>query len=196
MQNDSSKDDLKTIWQNQPTEVSAMTVEQIRTKAQTLHSKVRRAVLGGIAVSLVIVAISGFGIAWAGESWARAGFAFSIAWTIAGQYFLNRKFWPEMMPTETASISGVESYRREIERQQYMSKRFLLWTFGPTVLAIGTLAFYLLHLARDQGALSQALPFTIMLFLWIAGVFVLRMRDRRHLQREIDDLAKMERASG
>ena len=82
MRNDSSSNDPRTIWQNQPTEPSIMTLEKIRQKTQELHAKTRRALLGRIAVSLLVVGISGYGIAWVDSAVVRAVFAFAIAWSL------------------------------------------------------------------------------------------------------------------
>ena len=49
---DSPENDPKTIWQNQPTEPSAMTLDKIRQKVRELHAKTRRQLLGNLAVPL------------------------------------------------------------------------------------------------------------------------------------------------
>jgi uncharacterized membrane protein len=37
------------------------------------------------------------------------------------------------------------------------------------------------------------IPFLVLLALWLVGVFVVRMRQRRELQREIEELNDVER---
>ena len=200
MPNDSSRNDPRTIWQNQPTEPSIMTLEKIRQKTQELHAKTRRALLGGITVSLLVVGISGYGIAWADGPGVRAVFAFAIAWSLAGQYFVNRGIWAATLPGDAALSTGLESYRREVERRRYLSGRFLLWSFGPVVLAIATLIVLILSFGiRNRGMLLKGtllnmIPFLALVVIWIVSVFVIRMRDQRELQREIDDLNDIERA--
>src|SRR5712672_2684873 len=108
MRNDSSGNDPRTIWQNQPTEPSAMTVEKIRQKTQKLHAKTRRKLLGGIVVSLLVVAISGYGIASTGDPVMRAIFALAIAWSLAGQYFIDRGMWSATLPEEAGLSTGLE----------------------------------------------------------------------------------------
>src|ERR1700680_485846 len=116
MQNDSPGHDLLTIWQNQPTEPSAMTLEKIRQKTQELHAKTRRDLIKNIAGPLMVVAICGFGIRLPDPVW-RAILAFAIAWSLIGQYFLNRGMWSPMLPGDAALNTGLESYRREVERR-------------------------------------------------------------------------------
>jgi len=195
MQNNSSNSDPREIWQTQPTEASMMTLEEIRQRAQKLQGKTRRVLLRWIAVSLLIVGISIFGIVWTHSPTLRATFAFSIAWSLAGQFFVNRKKWSPALTEDALLSTGLKSYRIEVERRCYISAHFLLWIFGPSVLAIGTLAVQIVNLARGQGALSKTVPFLTMLAIWIAGVFVVRMRDQRELRGEIHDLNRIENSN-
>jgi hypothetical protein len=195
MQNNSSNSDPREIWQNQPTEPSMMTLEEIRRRAQKLHGKTRRVLLGWIAVSLLIVGISVFGMVWIHSLVVRAVFALSIAWSLAGLFFINRKKWSSALTEDALLSTGLKSYRMEVERRRYISAHFLLCIFGPSVLAVGTLAVQIVSFARGQGALSKTIPFLTMLAIWIVGVFVIRMRDQRELKGEIDDLNHIENSN-
>ena len=198
MPNDSSGNDPRIIWQNQPTEPSVMTMERIRQKTQELRAKTRQKLLGGIAVTLLVVGISGYGVA-AGDGPVRAVFALAIAWSIAGQYFLNRGMWAATLPQDAALSTGLESYRREVERRRYLFGRVLLWSFAPVILAIATLIALILSFGITnrglslQGTLLKMIPFLTLVVIWIVGVFVIRMREQRELRREIDQLNDIER---
>jgi hypothetical protein len=177
-----------------------MTLEAIRHKTQELRAKTRRTLLGGVAVSLLFAGISAYGIAVGGGP-VRAVFAFAIAWSLAGQYFVNRGMWSATLPADAAFSTGIESYRREVERRRYLSGRALLWSFGPVALAIAALIALILSFGiRNRGMLLKGtllnmIPFLAMVFIWIVSVFVIRIRDRRRLQREIDELSDIERAN-
>jgi hypothetical protein len=56
-----------------------MTLEKIRQKTRELHAKTRRALLGGLTVSLLVIGISGYGIASADVPVVRAALAFASA---------------------------------------------------------------------------------------------------------------------
>jgi hypothetical protein len=196
MQDNSSNRDPREIWQNQPTETSMLTSEEIRQRAKKLQGKTRRVLLGWIAVSLLIVGISVFGMVWIHSSAVRAVFAFSIAWSVSGQFFINRRRRSSMLAEDILSGTGLRSYRIEVERKRYISAHFLLCIFGPSVLAIGTLAVQLVSFARTRGSISHTAPFLTVLAIWIVGVFVIRMRDQRELKREIDELMQIENAKG
>ena len=172
-----------------------MTLEKIRLKTQELRAKTRRGLLGGMILPLAVAAIAGWGVKWFDSPMLRLVFAAAIAWSVAGQYFANRGMWPEPAPDDPAVGTGIESYRRELERRRYLSARFLLWYFGPMVLAIAALTVPALSLGMRRGMLLNMIPFLSLLFIWLVSVFVMRLRDRRELQREIDELDKIERAA-
>lgn len=192
MQNDSPGNDPKTVWQNQPTEPSTMTLEQIRQKTHELHSKTRRALLGWIVTPLLVASLAGWIITWVPSGtivWAV--FAVAICWSLVGQYFLNLGMWSA--PQLSDPLVGVKSYRQEIERRRSLSQRFLLWSFGPMVLSLAATIWPLLNLGIEKGMIRNMIPFLSLVVIWIGMVFVIRMRDQRDLQREIKSLAELER---
>jgi hypothetical protein len=206
MRNDSSENDPRTIWQNQPMEPSIMTLEKIRQKTQELHAKTRRQMIGNSIMPLAVFAFYGYGIAKFSNPALRTIFACAIAWSLAGQYFLNRGMWSAMLPGDAALSTGLESYRREVERQRSLFGRFMLWQFGPLMFAIATLILLILTLGIGNrrmplngailtGALLKMSPFLTLMAIWIVSFFVIRMRAQRQLQREIDELNEIERAN-
>jgi len=130
---------------------------------------------------------------------ALVAFAFAIAWSLAGQYFFNRGMWSAAPPEDAALSTGLESYRREVERRRYLFGRVLLWSFGPVVLAIATLIALIMSFGITnrglslQGTLRKMIPFLTLVVIWIVGVFVIRMREQRELRREIDQLNDIEK---
>jgi hypothetical protein len=200
MANDSSGNDPRTIWQNQLTEASAMTLEKIQEKVRQLHAKTRRQMLGNLVVPLVVSALCGFGMKQFPHPGLRSLFALSITWSLAGLYFLNRGMWSAMLPEEAALSTGLESYRREVERRRSLTGRVLLWGFGPVVFAVATLIVLILTLGTGSGmrlqeALLKMTPFLSLLAVWFGGFFVIRMRQQRELQREIEELKRIETAN-
>jgi hypothetical protein len=202
MRNDSPENDPRTIWQNQPTERSIMTLEKIRHKTQELHAKTRRQMIGNSIMPLAVFAFYGYGIAKFSNPALRTIFACAIAWSLAGQYFLNRGMWSAMLPGDAALSTGLESYRREVERRRFFFSRIMLWQFGPVVFAIAILIVLIASLGTGnrgmplKDALLKMIPFLTLIVMWIAAVFVIRMRQQRELQREIDELNEIERANG
>ena len=196
MPNNSSSNDPKTIWQNQPTEPSKMTLVMIRHKTQELQEKTHRELFGQIAASVVMVGFYGVGIWWVHGPVPRVAFALAIVWTLAGLHFDDRKNLSDAAQLEASLSTSLESYRREVERRRYLSSRFLLWTFAPTLLAIVTLSTFLLTIgSTHHGFLRNTIPFFTLLGLWFVLLFLQRMRQQRDLQRELDQLNEVERSN-
>lgn len=186
-------DDAKTIWQSQPTETSTMNLILIRQKARELHAKTRRTLLGTLVAPLVVAFFYAFFIRQFPQlrQLLHSLFAFALAWSLAGLYFLNRAGRPDAMPGDAGFSTGVEFCRRELERQRDISRRLLLWSFGPIVLAFGTI---ILATAMVAGtSFPKAIPFMTLVVIWIASYFFIRARQQRELQREIDELRDVER---
>jgi hypothetical protein len=170
-----------------------MTLLLIRSKVRELRARTHRELLGSLAGPLAVGVFFGFSIK---EFHGLAPvpqlvFAFAIVWSLAGLYFLNRGMWSRAMPGDAALSTGLEFYRRELERRQHLFRRVLLWSFGPILLAIATL---ILFLAMVGGArfFPNGMPFLVLAVLWIAAYFGIRMRTQRELQREIDELNEIE----
>jgi hypothetical protein len=198
MRDDSPDTDLRSLWQSQPTEPSVMTPEEIRQKTQELHARTRRELLRGISVPLLVTGVSGYGMTRASNPLLQAAFALAIVWSLAGQYFVHRGMWSERLPGDVALSTGLESYRREVERRRYLAGRFLWWSFGPVLLTLGSVIALLVSLGmRNRGmllgpTLLRMTPFLGMVVLWLVSVFVIRMRNLRELRREIEALNHLE----
>ena len=195
MRDDLHGDDPKTLWQNQPTEASTMTLEQIRQKARELHVKTRRQLLGTLIVPLIVALLYAFSL----RQFPRLQpvlhplFALALAWGLAGLYFLNRGKWSAAMPEDAGFSAGLEFCRREVERRRDYSRSVLLWSLGPAFLAIGT---FILALALVAGReiFAKGMPFLTLVAVWIAAYFfIVRVREQRDLQREVDELNEIER---
>jgi hypothetical protein len=181
--------DPKSIWQNQPTEASAMTMRLIQQKARELHAKTRRQLLGTLAAPLAAALFyaTGARLFPSIQHVLLPPFLFALAWSLAGLYFLNRGMWSTVMPGDAGLSTGLEFCRREIERRTHLLRGLLLWSFAPILLATGTFIFGL-ALIGGRRIVPNGLPFLILFALWIVGYFVMRLREQRELQRELEDL--------
>lgn len=201
MRNESMGNDPKSIWQNQPTEPSMMTLEKLQEKTQELHIKTRRSLLGEITKSLLLVGLCGYGLAWASGLIALL-IGFVLVWSLTGQFFLHHGNWSSAPPEVSALGSGIASYRKELERKRKLSSHYLLWSFGPMIFALACFILVVLSLGiENRGmAIGEVLrnmtPFLLLVVAWNVGVFVIRMREQRELQREIEILRELERTKG
>jgi len=195
MPNDSAGSDAKTIWQNQPTEPSTMTLLLIRKKTRELDAKTRGELLRSISGPMIVVAIGAFSLRYP-DPVLRAVFALAFAWSVAGQYFLNRGMWSRATPEDAALSTSLKSYRREVERRRFLFSRALQWYLGPVLLII---AAWILSFVRmgifNRTTLPKAAPFLTLLAVWLGALVFIRMRGQQELQREIDDLDEIESAA-
>jgi MFS family permease len=193
MQNDSPENGVRTIWLNQPTEKPTMISKLIEQRSRTLRAKTRRGLIGTMAGPLA----AGFFYAYSMKAFPalrqvlQPPFAFAFAWGLAGLYFLNRGMWSAVMPGDLGLNTGLEVCRLEVERQRDLARRMLVWTFGPAMLATATFILAL-AMASTRSIIPNALPFLIVLVVWIVSFFVIRLRQQREFQREIDELKDLE----
>jgi hypothetical protein len=192
MRNDSSGNDPKTIWQSQPREISTVMLERmIRRRAQELHAKTLRERLGSLAGPVCTIAFSAWGIAEDYNPVQLVVFAIAIAWSLAGVYVLNRGMRQATLAGDAALATGLEFCRREIEWRIHIHRRILQWCIAPIMLAIG--AFFVPVMRSAVRENVKAIPFFALLVLWIVCFFVIRVRQWRTLQQEIEELNDIER---
>ena len=195
MQNDSPEEGPRTIWLNQPTEKPAMISKLIEQRSRKLRAKTRRGLIGTITGPLVAGIFYWYSMRAfpALRQVLQPPFAFAIAWGVAGLYFLNRGMWSAVMAGDIGLNRGLEVCRQEIERQRDLVRRSLVWSFGPLMLAVATFVLALAMVStRERGIFPNGLPFLVLMVVWIVSWFVIRFREQRGLQREIDELKDIE----
>ena len=170
-----------------------MTLLLIRSKVRELRARTQRELLGSLAGPLAVGAFYGFAIKefHGFAPVLQLVFAFAIVWSSGRAVFPQSGNVVRTMPGDAALSTGLEFYRRELERRQSLFGRVLLWSFGPVLLAI---AAFILILAMVGGArfLPNGLPFLALVVIWVVAYFGIRMRGQRELQREIDELNEIE----
>ena len=188
-------DDPRKVWQNQPTEISTMTLKLIRSKARELQSKTRRSLAGLTAGPLVAALMYAF---WVREFPSQGYllhtlFASALLWSLVGLYVLSRGMASMAFPENAGLSASVEFCRAEIERRRNLLRRVLVWSLGPILLALGTLILALAMIAaKDRRLFPNGLPFLIVLAAWAAGYFIKRACELRELKHEIDELNDLE----
>lgn len=194
MENDFRDDDVKRAWQKQRTEESTMTLETMKARARELSAKTRRELWGSIAGSAIVLGIAVWGMTLTRDPAMRLIFALAVAWMAAGQYVVHRGMWSELTGGDAALRTGIEFYRREVERRTYVFRQILQWSFGPVALSLAALILVLIGIANSQSIpLVRMMPFCSLVVVWIGALFMLRRQSRRELQREIEQLRALER---
>jgi Flp pilus assembly protein TadB len=133
--------------------------------------------------AFVVVAFTALEL-WRGpDPLTATGFALIIAGVLYLVWQLHRHGSARTPPADLGLTSGVEFFRRELERQRDLVKRVWRWYLGP--VAPG-LIVVMAGAARAIGRL-EAVP---VLFATFVFVFIWRLNERaaRKLQRQIDEL--------
>lgn len=177
--------DPKTIWKNQRTESTQMSLEQIRAKARELHAKTRRDLQANTAVPIFAAGLCGIGV-WVKDDSIQLGLAaIGIAWALAGAVAVNRDLRLDAFPQDAPAAKGLDYYKSLVERRRVLFVRSLTWSIGPMVFAIA--AF--LASTVSSGQLSvKVLPFALLALSWTVAVLVIRSRRLSEMRSELQSL--------
>jgi hypothetical protein len=195
MQNDSPENGVRAIWLNQQTEAPTVISKLIEQRSCELRARTHRKLIGTVAGPLAVGIFYAYSMKEfpAVRQVLQPPFAFAVAWGVAGLYFLNRGMWSAAMPGDVSLNTGLVVCRLEMERQRDLVRRFLVWSFGPVMLATATFVLALaLVSTRERGIFPNGLPFLISAVVWIVSWFVIRLREQRELRRGVDELKDIE----
>lgn len=185
-------DRLKSVWQNQPSEGIRMSVDEIRRRAGKFHKKIYWRNAREYVAALVVVVFCGFMVWRVSDALTRVGLGLMIAGMLYLIWHLHRKGSARSLPAEMGLASGLDFFRRELERQRDLLRSVWLWYLGPlipgpVVLMVAKARTNPDHLRHIGLSLASAL----FAFLYVL-VWMLNQRAGRSLQRQIDELNALE----
>ena len=190
--------DPKKIWQDQPTEPIKMSLDEIRRKAQTLQTKSRLKVLAAMLIGLFLcIAFARMAVV-VEDVIPRIGWGMLSLYGLYGVYHAFRWIWPGRLAADATFSTSLEFYRKELERQRDYSWR--LWRRSGLAWAFLGLAFLvvipvLMGAIQNPRILVNAVPFCVMLGIWLVFFLSTRKRKQQELQQEIDELNATDRGS-
>jgi hypothetical protein len=182
--------DPAALWKAQPEEKRQVNLEQIvNRRTEELHASTRSEILMSIGAAVLFAVVMAWRIAPGGDRLLEAGLAAVIGWAAISLFWFRRWIWRREPPRPDAvAASGVDYYRKELERRRDHLRNEWLW-HGPLLLACLILVAILTsrsHLGFDRFA--SALPLIALLALWTGYGLWRRLRQAKELQREIDHL--------
>jgi hypothetical protein len=175
--------DIQRLWHDQPREEHAMSIDDIRSKAERFDRKVRRwNIATGVLFALVIV-VEAWQVWRNPELPERVGDLLTIAAIIYSAYLFRGYATSQSMPSGLGLTSSVDFYRKRLALQRDLASQ--PWRY--LVLFIPGVGLSLFGDALDRPAAQTAAiaAFGVALFLTVAWV---NRRTARRLQREIDEL--------
>jgi Flp pilus assembly protein TadB len=167
-----------------------MSADQIRQRAVKFEKKIYWRNAREYVAAFVVVAFFAFEL-WRGpDPLTAAGFALIIAGVLYLVWHLHRRGSVRTPPADLGLTSGVEFFRRELERQRDLVKSVWRWYLGP--VAPGLIVVMVAAARANPGHLRHFGWFMVAydLFATFVFVFIWRLNERaaRKLQRQIDEL--------
>lgn len=184
--------DPRAVWKEQAKEDTPVIAGHIlNRRTQQLHLSTRSEIVLSIAAALFFVAILAWRLPLAGFALQPAGLAAAAVWIAVTAFRFRHVIRGSGAPPDTAS-TGFEYYRRELGARRDHLRNAWLW-HGPLLLAA------LLFAAGFAGRafpgidrLRAAAPLAAILVIWVIAGIWRRLRQAAAIQREIDELGRME----
>jgi hypothetical protein len=180
----------QSVWQSQQEEGIRMSVEDIRRKAGKFHNRVVSRNVREYAAALMVAVFFGFQWWHTPDLLTRAGFALIIVGVAYVVWYLYQQGSARGVPAEMGLSSGVEFFKRELERQRDLVASVWRWYLGP--MMPGWVVLMVALGRRNPGHVQHFALFFAVFNLVAAAFFVfvgwLNQRAAGKLQRKIDEL--------
>ncbi len=177
------------IWRHQPEEETAVHLDQIvNRRTKELDWSTRWEILMSIGAALLFVGVALLRLAQFRDRRLDIVLAAAGGWAILSLFLLRRHLWRESSRADAAAATGLEYYRREIERRRNHLRNAWLW-HGPLLLAcVVLIAVVTGNSFMGFDRLITAAPLVALLAVWTVFGVVQRLRQSREIQREIDEI--------
>ena len=181
--------DAGTLWRLQRTEAAPLDIDEIRRRALDFQRQIRRRNRGEYVACALVVVLFGF-FFWVAESWwARMGSLLVISGTLYVCAQLHKRGSPR---TVLPGATFLAFHRNELERQRDALRSVWRWYLGPFVP--GLIVFHVGGEFDDPPVTCLSLlGYPSVLLAVYFCIFKLNQWAARKLQRELDELAALER---
>ena len=180
------------LWQDQPVEGITMSVETIRKRAAKFERKILWRNVREYVAALIAAALLGYFLVTAKDVFARVTFGLLIAGLLWMVVQLHRKGSVMTMPAGLGTLTSLEFYRTQLERQREAVDTVWSWYLAP--LIPGFLVYTVWSAIRSPHPATWV--GLAVMDVVIAGVFYviwkMNARAARCLQRMIDELKAAE----
>jgi hypothetical protein len=192
MSPETSPDDAKTLWRNQPSEETAVTLDNVRDRAEKFQSQIRRRNMRECLATPLAVVMCGVCM-WFFPGWMmKTGSAFFIIAVLFVAWQLHKRGAAGMLPANSG-MSLVVFHREALIRQRDALRSVGTWYLAPFVPG---LVLFVLGRYFQFHAPGRTLPWDRQIILLCAVIAVLisgiiwllNVWGAVRLQREIDHL--------
>lgn len=192
MSPETSPNDAKTLWRNQPSEETVVTLDNIRDRAEKFQSQVRRRNMREYLAAPLLVVVCGACI-WFFPGWMmKTGSAFFIIAVLFVVWQLHKRGATKMLPANS-SMPLVVFHREALIRQRDALRSVGTWYLAPFIpgLVLFVLGRYFQFHApgRTLAWDRQIIILCAIVAVLISGiVWLLNLWGAERLQRQIDQL--------
>lgn len=193
MSTDPKAGDPGAVWRSQPAEKQEIDLRHfLNRRTEELYATTRSEIIMSIAAAVFLAAVMAWRFSLAHNRLLQLGFGLIVAWILYSLYWFRQRIWRPVPPQGDAiAASGLEYYRKALERRRDHLRNSWLWN-GPLLLACLMLVFTFIGRAFPAyGRPLSVLPLLILLALW-TGFGVKRRHDQaREIQQEIDEIRSL-----
>jgi hypothetical protein len=193
MPDESKTRDLTAAWKDQPEEKPAVNIQQfMNRRVHELYERTRLEILVSISAAVFFIVVTAWRLAPFRDPLQQVGFAVVIMWVLISLWWFRQRIWrPEPERPDAIAASGVEYYRKELERRRDHLRNAWIW-HGPLLLACMIFGVSFIGKAfPSPGRLRSVLPLVFALLLWTGFAFWRRRRRAQEIQREIDEINQL-----
>ena len=176
--------DPRSMWQGLKREHAIMSIEEVRSKAQSAEAKARRTLFVAMTSGALLVALSVFvivGLRFTPVRWIAAGM---IVVTIITVYKAYSRIWARhSLAPETAVAGCIAFYRQEL-KAQYNSLQ-LIWRFMVPIVIFTFVMWGTIFYSR-KALIRFLLPAMLL------AILIERRREAQKVNRRLAALAEFE----
>ncbi|ESQ74310.1 hypothetical protein [Asticcacaulis sp. AC402] len=182
---DMTNPDFQNLWQSQPKEITAMSLEQVHNRARAFKSQIQwRNRLEHAASALVVVVFSGYAIFF-DHPLMKLGSVLIVAATMLVSLILVMR--GRAAPVSSAAEDCLDFHRRALVRQRDLLRSAWLWYVLPFVPGFVLFMIPAVENARRDAA-GMVWVYLGIVTVFFGGVIVVNLLGARGLQKEIDRL--------
>lgn len=192
MASDLLPDDVRDVWQKQPSEGADMLLEELRKKISKFEREQRRIKIVGRIGAIVVLAVLGSWFYFGSES-ASIATALVLAGFVYAWRWIGRRRSPKVLPADCGLKRSVDFYRAELERERNVQRgmwRAYLAVIPGMVVAIEGIQHRPTPQFAQHFAITAAGVVGACFLCWLFN-----LQQAKLLQRRIDDLDATVKAS-
>lgn len=179
----------ESLWKSQPMDPVAINFKRIAgRRAREFDFATRVEIYVSVCAALFFLAALSTRFHGSPRTVMLIGLAGVTFWASILVYRFRDALAPRRRGSEELAATGLDHYRAVLIRRRDHLKHFWTWQ-GPLLMALAVTVGVLVQTALPSLThLRAAIPFFVLLVVWVVFAVVLRLRKIGELQREIDEL--------